>query len=77
MTHDDVRSLLRRRCEPYRGRHGFGLRAWCREHNVNQTHASDFLTGKRGPANDLLDALGLEWVIRRKPKPRRSGHDIA
>lgn len=71
MTLDAVRNLLLRKCRPYaEGTHtGFGLTPWCEAYGVARTHASDFLAGKRNPGSDLLDALGLEWVIARKKSP--------
>ncbi len=66
MTLEAVRKLLMRQCKPYTGHKGFGLRGWCAAHNVVPTHASEFLSGKRLPANDVLDALGLEWRVMRK-----------
>lgn len=70
MKLDHVRRLLLRKCKSYvasDGR-GFGLKPWCRAHGVAPTHASDFLSGKRLPATDLLEALGLEWRVMRKPQ---------
>lgn len=68
MTLESTRKLLLRKCKPYTAKdgRGFGLKPWCRAHGVAPTHASDFLSGKRLPAGDLLEALGLEWRIMRK-----------
>lgn len=70
MTLHAVRRLLLRKCKPYLAKNGkgFGLKPWCRAHGVAPTHASDFLTGKRNPASDLLEALGLEWRVMRKSR---------
>ena len=77
MTPDAIRRLLLRECKPYRNGRGFGLKPWCRAHGVASTHASDFLNGKRHPANDLLGALGLEWrVVRKRGSKAGSGNSI-
>lgn len=70
MTLEQVRKRLLRVCKPYTSKdgRGFGLKAWCRANGVASTHASDFLAGKRNPANDLLEALGLEWRVMPKRK---------
>lgn len=59
MSEDDVRDLLTRRARS-------GLRPWCRANAVSESHANEFLNGRRGPASDLLNALGLEYRIVRK-----------
>ncbi len=42
--------------------------AWCRDNGVSRQRASEFLSGKRLPTNDILEALGLEWrIVRKKP----------
>jgi hypothetical protein len=77
MTLEQVRKLLLRRCKPFISGYGnsqTGIRPWCEAHGVASTHASEFLNGKRGPAPDLLDALGLEWRVMRKPIPRCPQH---
>jgi len=66
MTLEQVRKLVARECRPYQGQKGFGLRKWCEAKGVAQTHASDFMSGKRNPGSDLLEALGLEWRVMRK-----------
>lgn len=68
MNLDQVRKRLLRECRPYVAKdgRGFGLKPWCRANGVASTHASDFLSGKRNPASDLLEALGLEWRVMRK-----------
>jgi hypothetical protein len=68
MTLTAVRKLLLRKCKPHiaKDSRGFGLKSWCRANGVASTHASDFLSGRRLPANDLLGALGLEWRIMRR-----------
>jgi hypothetical protein len=69
MTEDDVRSLLRKKLTKFVFRKGStGLRAWCRQHGVASEHVSEFLSGVRNPASDMLDALGLEYRIVRKRK---------
>lgn len=70
MTLEQVRNLVLRKAKPYTGQKGFGLRGWCEANGVAQTHASDFMSGKRNPGNDLLEALGLEWRVMRKTSPR-------
>lgn len=67
MTNEDVRKLLLRRAKPYRKYRGTtGVKPWCEAHGVHASHVSDFMTGNRNPAPDLLEALGLEWRIMRK-----------
>ena len=70
MTHDEVRTLLKRELGAQRIYHigSYGLRSWCRDKGVrNPGPVSEFLRGKRSPPPEMLDALGLEYVIRRKP----------
>ena len=71
MTLESVRALILRRAKPFRKYRGTtGVKAWCEAHGVAATHVSEFLNGKRGPTADMLDALGLEWRIMRKPVSR-------
>jgi hypothetical protein len=74
MSFEDIRKILRAQIAEFqgtgaRGTKGIGLRGWCEENNVASGHASEFLNGKRYPASDLLQALGLEWKIVPKEKP--------
>jgi hypothetical protein len=74
MTIDQVRDLVARAIEPYSKSERFsGLTRWCNEHGVCKSAASQFMSGKRGPSSDLLDALGLEWqlVPARAPRSER------
>ncbi len=67
MTLDEVRKILIRegkKCQIYRGTSG--VTAWCSEHGVSKARASEFLSGKRLPTTDILEALGLEWRVMRK-----------
>lgn len=71
MSEDDVRALVlaeARKCEdkPWRST---GVAKWCKLHNVNRGHVSEFMNGKRAPTSDLLNALGLEWRIMRREAP--------
>lgn len=69
MTENDVRILLRKRmakCITSSHPHATGLREWCRRNNVVNQHAEAFLSGKRGPGEVILSALGLEYRICRK-----------
>lgn len=76
MTIDQVRELLAQAIEPYSKSERFsGLTRWCNAHGVCKSAASQFMSGKRGPSSDLLDALGLEWQL--VPAPRRgAGRDL-
>jgi len=70
MSEDQVRDLLRRRAKPFAKRKGStGVTAWCSHHGVTNTHVSEFMNGKRAPATDMLDALGLVHSYSRKAKP--------
>jgi hypothetical protein len=69
MTEEQVRSLVLRRARPFAGRAGStGVRAWAEAHGILTGHVSEFLSGKRGPATKMLNALGLEYRIVRKRK---------
>lgn len=71
MTLDQVRRLLLRRAAPFaRNKGSTGVRAFCEAHGVAVAHASEFMTGKRHPASDLLAVLGLEWRVMRCGKIR-------
>lgn len=64
MTIDQVRDVLARAIEPYSKSGRFsGLTRWCNAHGVCKSAASQFMSGKRGPSSDLLEALGLEWQL--------------
>lgn len=59
MTENEVRILLRKAINDLGG-----VRAWCRAADVRcNSHVSEFLTGKRSPSSEVLDALGLEYRI--------------
>ncbi len=67
MTEHEVRQLVRDRAALFaRNKGSTGLTAWCVEAGVAKSHASEFLRGKRAPASDLLEALGLEYAIVQK-----------
>lgn len=71
MTEDAVRELVKQRAQRYALNKGStGFTEWCRRKGVNKGHASDFMHGKKAPCSDLLKALGLEWRIGRRAKPR-------
>ena len=62
-----VRKLLLRRAKgASRYKNATGVKAWCKAHGVANSHASEFLNGKRLPTSDLLEALGLEWRVMKK-----------
>ena len=64
---DEIRSLLSERATEFICRRGStGLTAWARYHGVLASNLSEFMSGKRQPTADILDALGLERVIVRK-----------
>lgn len=69
MTLESVRKLLLRRAKgSAKYKNSTGVKAWCTENGVQNSHACEFLNGKRLPTTDLLEALGLEWrVMRRSP----------
>src|SRR5712672_3183240 len=54
---------------------GLTQRKWARKHRIPETVVSDFLNGRRGPSDDILEALGLDpqpgWrmAMSRKPNP--------
>jgi hypothetical protein len=67
MTLDQVRKMLIQRAKKYQVYRGTsGVCAWCSAHGVAKARASEFLSGKRLPTTDILDALGLEWRVMRK-----------
>jgi hypothetical protein len=67
VTLDEVRKLLLRRAKgASRYRNATGVKAWCKVNGVANSHACEFLNGKRLPTSDLLEALGLEWRVMRK-----------
>jgi hypothetical protein len=58
MNLDELRMLLRRRCDK-----AGSVRAWALKHGVSPVYVGNVLAGKRGPGKALLDALGLVRVI--------------
>lgn len=69
MTEDEVRDLLRRKCEKAGSNRAFAIK-----HKITPTYIGDFLDGTRKPGPAILDALGLEvasveTLYRRKRKP--------
>jgi len=54
MTEDQVRDLLRRRCQEVGSQ-----QAWAELHGVSAPYVSDVLKGKRAPADAILAGLGL------------------
>ena len=67
MMLEAVRKLLLRRAKgASRYKNATGVKAWCKAHGVANSHASEFLNGKRLPTSDLLDALNLEWRVMKK-----------
>lgn len=71
MNEGEVRDLVRKRAARHAEREGStGVTAWAKAKGVRKSHLSEFMTGKRAPTTDLLDALGLEWRIMRKRRGR-------
>lgn len=67
MTEDEVRALVTKRAAPFaRRRESTGECGWAEHHGIARSHLSEFMTGARGPASSILDALNLEWRIVRK-----------
>lgn len=62
MTEDDVRALLRKKTAGRKAVH------WARENGVSQSYLSEFMSGSKGVGPQIIDALGLEVVYRRKRK---------
>ena len=46
-----------------------GIRPWADARGLHPSIIDKFLAGQRGPAPQLLDALGLEKVVVYKKKP--------
>jgi hypothetical protein len=78
VSEDEVRQLVRlhikqhtvtNKGRPRKGSTGFTR--WCRLNGVAKSHASEFMNGTKGPATDLLNALGLEvsYTLRMTPPP--------
>lgn len=65
MTIEQVQALLLRKANK-----SGTVYAWCKENDVSRQRASEFLAGKRLPTTDILEALGLEWRVMRKPVSR-------
>lgn len=69
MSEEQVRVLLLRRAKPFAKRKGStGVTAWCKHYGITNTHVSEFMNGKRAPASDMLDALGLVRSYSRKAR---------
>lgn len=67
MTLEQVREKLLREAKKHQVyQNTSGVYSWCRANGVSRARASEFLTGKRLPTTDILDALGLEWRVMRK-----------
>ena len=67
MTLSQVRRMLIARAKKHQVyRNTTGVTAWCAAHSVSKARASEFLSGKRLPTTDILNALGLEWRVMRK-----------
>jgi hypothetical protein len=76
MTLEAVRRLLLRRAKgASRYKNVTGVKAWCKTHGVANSHASEFLNGKRLPTADLLEALGLEWRVMKKTASAHTSTD--
>ena len=63
---DDVRKLLKRRCDE-----AGGQRAFAREHGLSVQHVSRVLREGKAPVGRICKALGIEpdgmrWVTKRK-----------
>lgn len=64
MTDAELRAAMKRRFE------AMSMSEWCRLTNCNKAHVSEFINGKKGPPNDMLNALNLEVrYVRRKFRP--------
>jgi hypothetical protein len=48
-----------------------GIRPWCDARGLHPSIVDKFLAGQRGPAPQLLAALGLEKTVAYQIKPRR------
>jgi hypothetical protein len=48
-----------------------GIRSWCGNRNLHPSIVDKFLSGQRGPAPQLLEALNLEKIViyRQNSKP--------
>lgn len=66
MTEDEVIERLRVACQ-----NAGGQKAFAKLHDFTPAYVSDVLRGKRGPADRILAAIGLERVIIYQK--RRSG----
>lgn len=78
MTDSEIRKMVLVAAAAYRGPHlgDTGLANWCRVHNLHRSAVSAFMRGRRPPAADMLDVLGLEWRLMRKKseQPGRSAN---
>lgn len=59
LTETEVRMLLRGAC-----RRAGSQDAWARQAGLSPQHVSDVLLGRRGPAGQVLRALGLARRVR-------------
>jgi len=68
MSEDEVRELVRKRSARHVKRlRSTGVTAWGKAHGISKGHLSEFMTGKRAPTTDILNALNLEWrIVRRR-----------
>jgi hypothetical protein len=71
MSADRVRAALQAKIAKH------GHNRWCEANKVSSSHASEFLTGRRLPTTDILDALGFEWRIVRKRTPTAKAREAA
>lgn len=64
MSEDDLRSAMKKRFQ------AMSLREWSRLTGCNATHVGEFMSGRRGPPNDMLRALNMrvDYVKVRRPK---------
>lgn len=58
MTEDELRAVIRRRCEEE------SQRAYAEVIGVSPQYLADFLAEKRGPGPAILKALGLRKIVR-------------
>lgn len=64
LSADQLRAAMRRRFE------AMSIREWSKLTGCTASHISEFLSGKRGPPSEMLDALNLQirYVKRRNAK---------
>lgn len=67
MTENQVKELLLKRAKKFAINAGAsGINNWCAAHNVQKSHVSEWMRGKRAPPPQMISALGLEISYTRK-----------